>query len=361
MICTIFVPHDAFAKSFTIKLSESMTLDSGDTKKPDDKKKDTKKDTKKTVNKKQVKKTTKDTKKTTKSKDITKPAIAKTGLLPLGDNKISTTPKIGYVYSCQSEFRGGGAFRAGEWISNSQWDPSKKPTVDGAISWPSSSISISLDDNTRTIKANNLPSHTTGKFPIASSDDAYNYDRNPNQIKEQKILLKLPGQPQIADSPSCVPMGMIGFMLSGVPIFNAFDAGGRDAPAYEIQDSCGGHPEMSGQYHYHDLSKCAKDTNLEKHSELLGYVIDGFGIYGKYGENGKQIQNNDLDACHGHTHKITWNDKQVSMYHYHFTSEFPYSIGCFKGTPIDMQSDDSDFRAPPFPSGMPPHPPSRLP
>ena len=68
VICTIFVPHDAFAKNITVKLFESMTLDSGDAK-PDDKnskKKDTKKDTKKKDTKKKEKKDTK--KKLTKAK-----------------------------------------------------------------------------------------------------------------------------------------------------------------------------------------------------------------------------------------------------------------------------------------------------
>ena len=43
MICTIFVPHEAFAKSFTIKLSESLNMSTND-KKPKDT--DAKKDTK---------------------------------------------------------------------------------------------------------------------------------------------------------------------------------------------------------------------------------------------------------------------------------------------------------------------------
>lgn len=33
-------------------------------------------------------------------------------------------------------------------------------------------------------------------------------------------------------------------------IFNAFDAQGRDATAYEIQDRCNGHPQQSGSYSY---------------------------------------------------------------------------------------------------------------
>ena len=59
MICTIFAPHNALAKSYSIKLFESMTLDSGDEKpadKKDSKKKETKKDSKKDTKKKETKK-----------------------------------------------------------------------------------------------------------------------------------------------------------------------------------------------------------------------------------------------------------------------------------------------------------------
>jgi hypothetical protein len=65
VICTIFTPHDAFAKSFTVKLFESMTLDSND-QKQDDKKDAKKKDTKKEPKKKETKKEKK--KELTKSK-----------------------------------------------------------------------------------------------------------------------------------------------------------------------------------------------------------------------------------------------------------------------------------------------------
>ena len=39
--------------------------------------------------------------------------------------------------------------------------------------------------------------------------------------------------------------------MSGIPIYSAFDAGGRDAVATEVQDGCDAHPEITGQYHYH--------------------------------------------------------------------------------------------------------------
>lgn len=262
--------------------------------------------------------------------------------LPLGDGNISTSPKVDYVYSCQTRFNGGGAFRDGEWIGEDTWDVDQKPTVDGAVTWPSK-ITVSIEGDRRVVRANNLPDHPTGVFGIQPTDDAYAYDRNPNPIREQDIVLSLPLNPQVASSDSCVPMGMIGFALSGAAIYNALDGEGRDAPAHEIQDDCNGHPERSGQYHYHSYSDCFVDTRSGPggSSDLLGYALDGFGIYGPYGEDGKLLTNADLDECHGRTSEVMWNGELTEIYHYHFTEEYPYTIGCFKGAPQQVRGQNT--------------------
>jgi hypothetical protein len=41
----------------------------------------------------------------------------------------------------------------------------------------------------------------------------------------------------------------------------------------------------------------------------------------------------DLDACHGRTSMVLFNGKIVSMYHYDATLEYPYTVGCYEGTP----------------------------
>lgn len=64
-ICTLFVPHDAFAKSLSIELSESLDIAANDKKKDTDKKDDKKKDKKKSDKKEKKKQATK---KLTKSK-----------------------------------------------------------------------------------------------------------------------------------------------------------------------------------------------------------------------------------------------------------------------------------------------------
>jgi hypothetical protein len=253
--------------------------------------------------------------------------------LPLGDGRISSAPASGSVYACQTRFQGGGAHGTGSWIQGNTWDPNAKPTVDGAVRWPDASIHIQVEGDRRIVRANNLPVHTTGRFPISPSDDSYRYDRNPNSIRAQSVLLDLPALPTLAARPSCVPMGMIGFSLTGAALYNALDGMGRDAPAHEIQDTCQGHPQRSGQYHYHDNSPCMIDKRSAAggHSDLVAYALDGFGIYGLYGSDRKPMTNASLDACHGHSHRIDWDGQSRELYHYHMSKEYPYSIGCFRG------------------------------
>ena len=47
-------------------------------------------------------------------------------VLPLGDGKGSASSRRGYVYSCTTSFRGGGAQHDGNWINGTTWDQSKK-------------------------------------------------------------------------------------------------------------------------------------------------------------------------------------------------------------------------------------------
>ena len=102
-------------------------------------------------------------------------------------------------------------------------------------------------------------------------------------------------------------------------------------------DSCWGHPYQK-QYHYHGYSwKCFPNQgDPNEHSPLFGYAIDGFGVYGPRGEKGVLLTNDDLDECHGHTHAIEWDGETKVMYHYHVNNEYPYTMGCYRGKPVEL-------------------------
>lgn len=252
--------------------------------------------------------------------------------LPLGDGKVSQAPQRGYVYACRTRFRGGGARGAGPWIGDGTWDPARKVTVQGKVYWPAARFSVTVEGAARVITGNGLPlGSPTGVFPIRPSDPAFAIDRNPNSIRAQDLSYRLPAAPVPAPQPSCVPMGPIGVALNGVLIFNALDDGGRDAVAHEVQDLCDGHPQQFGQYHYHGPSPCM--PHAREPDALVGYALDGFGITSAYGPQGRVYTDADLDACHGTTSPIVWDGRTVTMYHYVLTFEYPYTVGCFRGTP----------------------------
>jgi YHYH protein len=255
--------------------------------------------------------------------------------LPLDDDRYTTAgPKVGWVYSCQASFDGGGAGKNGPWIdlATNTWNWHAKLADEGAVGW-TSQRSTAISGASRRITGNGLPAHETGIYPIQSSDPAYQYDGNPNHIESQDVDDAVPLNPKLASKPSCTNMGPIGIMTTGAQLYNALDALGRDAAAHEVLDKCGGHPDPSGTYHYHAPSACMSDPGTG-HSHLLGYALDGFGIYGVRGTNGSVLSSANLDACHGHSHAVEWNGKTVVMYHYHMTYDFPYSIGCYRGTPV---------------------------
>ena len=250
--------------------------------------------------------------------------------LPLGNGQFASSPTVGKIYSCRTDYSGGTVVQWPWYNGDGTWDSTAKPSVAGDVRWDAASVEFVVSGDWRVITANALPTHGTGVFPISPSDPAYQYDRNPGTISAQSISQRLPANPTVASEASCI-RGEIGIAIDGVPIFDGFDADGRDAPANELQDACHGHPQRTGVYHYHNLSPCLDDA-ATGHSALIGYAYDGFGIYGPRGEGGETLINADLDECHGHTHEIVWDGTQVEMYHYHATAEFPYTVGCLRGT-----------------------------
>jgi len=162
------------------------------------------------------------------------------GNVPLGDGKYVTDgAKKWYVYLCNARTgEEGWAGKDGPWIDSKKkvWNFLKKISISGSVKWAQAKFSNTTSAKTRTLVGNNLPiDHTTGTFPVSSSDPASEYDRNPNTIKAQtEKKYELPLNPIYSKTPYCMSGGEVGIMTSGVMLFNAFDATLRDAPAHEL-------------------------------------------------------------------------------------------------------------------------------
>jgi len=124
-------------------------------------------------------------------------------------------------------------------------------------------------------------------------------------------------------------------MTTGIPLFSASTRAGANAVANEVQDRCGGHPQISGQYHYHSLSPCIADTGSQRsHSKLLGWALDGFGIYGYRGP-GRRGHDDGEARCLPRPHPRDHVAGQAGAdVHYHATRDFPYVISCYRGKAI---------------------------
>jgi hypothetical protein len=262
------------------------------------------------------------------------------------DQRAMAAPGRNTIYSCT--YARMGEARAVPWVSDTGViHLNRKPSVPGEVARDAEGLSIEPNDVGVWLSGDGLPQHPTGAFPVPLESEAYQYDRNPNSIRARDWVLILPAEPELAAEPSCLPMGPIAIALSGAMFFNALDAQARDAVANELFDLCEGHPEANGQYHYHHDSPCFVQGNPIQHSPLVGYALDGVGLYGPRGVDGQVVSNAELDECHGHLGPVvSFNGELIVIYHYHLNGEFPYSLGCYRGAEIAR-----------VPFGPPPGPP----
>ncbi len=197
-------------------------------------------------------------------------------------------------------------------------------------------LSYAVNGNTVTFTTQNLPNHTSPYWPTSNAlYEAYNgtnpnWNQNPNEISTQNIVLTMSINPAEASNKQATSLGPIGIARNGVVFFNQY--AGPDQPLTNEIDSFDqwlGHPQRTGQYHYH-----IEPTYLTQEfgeDAFLGVLSDGFPVYGPI-ENGEVITNANLDDYHGHTSATA--DFPHGIYHYHITSEDPYINGSgYFGTP----------------------------
>jgi hypothetical protein len=232
------------------------------------------------------------------------------------------------------------------WLQGNNVVLSKISTVPGNVKMKSE-FKIAETKTTRTLKGNGIPSFNVGTFAIPKNSAAYKYyaalpafgyaNAAEIPIKPYHLELTVPKNPKIAAKPSCFEELTIGVALVGAAWHAevALDAVGNafDPNAALPTDRCFGHPYAT-QYHVHGYSwKCMDQGKPGQASPLVGYARDGFGIYGPRGADGKLVTNAQLDECHGRVGEVVFNGKKQKMYHYVLNNEYPYSIGCFRGTP----------------------------
>lgn len=191
-------------------------------------------------------------------------------------------------------------------------------------------VSVSVDGGFIVIVTDDIPNHPSPYFetnnPLyeAYNGNNANFNLNPNRITSQNITFRIPMNPTEATIKEATGLGAIGIALNGVVFFNQY-AGPNNQPLTSEIDSFDqhlGHPQRTGVYHYH-LEPTYLTSTLGA-SALLGWLLDGFPVYGPV-EDGERVNNSDLDDYHGHNHATA--EYPNGIYHYHITDADPYING----------------------------------
>ncbi len=208
---------------------------------------------------------------------------------------------------------------------------SKFDNVDG--------ITYSIDGDYVDITTDGLPDHKSPYWEQGHAMyEAYNgtnpnWHQNPNTIQSHNITFRIPLYPKEAATKEATSLGAIGIALNGVAFYNQYAGPNNQPLTNEIDsfDQYWGHPQNSGQYHYHLEPIYLTGNQSIGKSGFLGLLSDGFPVYGP-SENNTTVVSDDLDAYHGHAHATA--DFPDGIYHYHITSDAPYINGNgYYGTP----------------------------
>lgn len=122
-----------------------------------------------------------------------------------------------------------------------------------------------------------------------------------------------------------IAMRGVGLALNGI-VLDAPAPVAAIKAAYTIAafDDCGGHINPHAGYHYHAATGCSpKVASTDGHAAMIGYALDGYGIYAL--ADTSNVEATGLDNCRGHS-------DSTRGYHYHVASAGENMfIGCFKG------------------------------
>jgi YHYH protein/Secretion system C-terminal sorting domain len=118
------------------------------------------------------------------------------------------------------------------------------------------------------------------------------WNANPNVPVNENFVYKFTLSPRKnTGTLTTIGNGHIGVWSNGVSMFNADDAQyvntiwSRNAYFFEGNsfDNCLGHPAPNGEYHHHVNPTCLyNDADSTHHSPIIGYMFDGYPIYGAY-------------------------------------------------------------------------------
>ncbi len=141
--------------------------------------------------------------------------------------------------------------------------------------------------------------------------------------------VKLTNSVQFGGGPQSSGPSLRGIAFNGVR-FDAPAPVDRILGAYTLApfDDAGGHINLGAGYHYHAANGKSKEiAQTDGHAPMIGYAIDGHGLYARL--DAKGAESNDLDECRGHY-------DATRGYHYHVDKAGANNfINCLKGAYVN--------------------------
>lgn len=177
-----------------------------------------------------------------------------------------------------------------------------------------SAVTISTSGNTITLKSQGVPDHVTPYWGVGNAHyEAQTAGKRltPGILQTQNFTMVLTTTPAEASTKEATSLGPIGMALNGVAIFNDREGGNVpvDAQVLSTFDRAGAHVGPGALYHYHSDG----DFTSKDDARLIGFLRDGFPIYGRKDNDGTYPANLDMNG--GHT-GLT-QDFHDGIYHYH--------------------------------------------
>lgn len=123
---------------------------------------------------------------------------------------------------------------------------------------------------------------------------------NPNRRCTRWQYVVVPENPTKATAYRESGMGSVGWLSSGGVVYNHLSSpDGSLAAYYELDtlDICGGHSSSNAQYHYHLIPYCLGSANDASACQLVGYMLDGFPVYGRC----NHVDGQELVSCWNQT------------------------------------------------------------
>ena len=238
-------------------------------------------------------------------------------------------------------------------------------------------VSVKVSKGSWTFESNGVPSsnfvaprYAVPSNPLDVSPVGADVIATSQVLQDQNYSLTLTTSPTYSSTTTATGPGPIGVMLDGAVLYNPYEANKETVATHDnfsvtengvtasFLDSCDGHPGPGGMYHYHGLPDClvqyattgentqttsvssfsgtttppvAETSSTARKPVILGFALDGYGVYDNIAMDGKAISVSSLDSCNGIFSVVPGYPHGVYHYILENVRTDRSSLNCFHG------------------------------